>query len=85
MPSPRIEQLKVKQAQLHAQIQKLEAQEKMQERKRDTRRKILIGAYYLDKAKSSSSDMQVLKDAMAIFLTRNMDRQLFELPPLETG
>ncbi|CAN5372243.1 hypothetical protein BH10PSE19_BH10PSE19_04760 [soil metagenome] len=70
---------------LHAQIQKLEALEKTCERKRDTRRKILVGAYYLDKAKSSSSEMQMLQGTMAEFLTRDNDRVLFELPLLETA
>ncbi|CAN5216123.1 hypothetical protein BH10PSE19_BH10PSE19_17910 [soil metagenome] len=85
MPATHIERLKAKQVHLQAQIQKLEALEKNRERKRDTRRKILIGAYYWDKAKSSSSEMQMLQGTMAEFLTRDNDRVLFELPSLEAA
>ena len=44
----KIETLKQKKEQLNARIQKLEALQKSRERKRDTRRKILIGAYFMD-------------------------------------
>ncbi|HAU2041529.1 TPA: mobilization protein, partial [Legionella pneumophila] len=46
----RLDALKKKQEQLRAQIQKLESLEKSRERKRDTRRKILVGSYFIDKA-----------------------------------
>lgn len=46
----KLEALKKKKEQLNAQIQKLESLEKVRERKHDTRRKILIGAYFIDKA-----------------------------------
>ena len=47
----KIDALKIKRERLQAQIQKLEASEKSRERKQDTRRKILVGSYFIDKAK----------------------------------
>ena len=44
----KIETLKQKKEQLNSRIQKLEVLQKARERKRDTRRKILIGAYFMD-------------------------------------
>lgn len=74
----RIEQLKKKREQLDARIQKIEATQKAKEKKQDTRRKILVGAYYLDKAKKENR-MDEVKHAMEEFLTRKSDRLLFEL------
>jgi len=64
--------------QLNARIQKMEASEKAREKKRDTRRKILIGAYYLDKARDEST-MDEVNKIMDGFLTRQSDRELFGL------
>ena len=47
--------LKKKRDQLKARIQSLEAAEKTKERKKDTRRKILIGAFYLDQTRANGS------------------------------
>ena len=44
----RLERLKKQREKLDARIQATEARLKNSERKKDTRRKILIGAYYLD-------------------------------------
>lgn len=77
----KIESLKQKQAQLQSQIEILEAAEKNRERKRETRRKILIGAYYLDQARDKDQ-MADLQCAMDTYLKRNTDRVLFDLPLL---
>ena len=50
-------------------------------RKKDTRRKILIGSYYLEKA-IKNNEMEKIKTLMADYLTRNSDRNLFDLPEL---
>ena len=80
--SKKLESLKNKQEQLKAQIQALESAEKTREKKRDTRRKILIGAYYQDKAikENCFDEIVKLRDG---YLNRNSDRVLFDLPPLE--
>lgn len=73
-----IDKLKQQREQLSAKIQKLEAAEKAREKKKDTRRKILIGAYYLDKARKEGS-VDVLNQEMANYLKRQSDRALFDL------
>lgn len=78
----KIDTLKLKKERLHAQIQKLEASEKSRERKRDTRRKILIGSYFLDKAKEEGG-IASLYQAMESYLKRETDKQLFQPELLE--
>ena len=68
----KIEQLK---AQAAAEAAKLKAKAK----KDDTRRKILIGAYYLQKAEEDGT-MPSLVKKLDPFLTRIADRALFNLP-----
>lgn len=78
----KLESLKKKHEQLKAQIQTLEAAKKSRDRKRDTRRKILIGAYYLDKVMQENKFPEIVK-IMDGYLTRNSDRILFDLPLLD--
>lgn len=80
--SKKLDGLKKKQEQLKAQIQNLEAAEKSREKKRDTRRKILVGAYYLDKAITDDRFDEITR-LMGSYLTRQSDRELFDLPQLE--
>ena len=49
----------------------------LDERKRETRRKILIGAYYLKKAKQDERLDELCRE-MLTFLTKDVDRCLFE-------
>lgn len=74
----KLETLKKKKEQLNAQIQKLESLQKSRERKRDTRRKILIGAYFIDKATEDGS-LNDLYQQLDGYLKRNSDRELFGL------
>ena len=74
----RLEILKKQQDQLKAKIQALEAGENSRERKRETRRKILVGAYYLDKARSENRFDEIVK-LMEWYLNRDSDRTLFGL------
>jgi hypothetical protein len=76
-----LERLKAQQAKLQARIQLMEARHKTSERKKDTRRKILIGAYYWEQAKEHHMQEDI-KKIMDSYLTRNSDRQLFDLPIL---
>lgn len=75
----RLEILKKQQEQLKAKIQALEASEFSRERKRETRRKILVGAYYLDKMRTENKfdELVALMDG---YLNRDTDRVLFKLP-----
>ena len=81
-PKSNLEKLKEQQKQLDARIQKLTAAESTRERKHDTRRKILVGSYYLDEVEKNKSHND-LKQKLDSFLTRNSDRALFDLPELE--
>lgn len=78
----KLEKLKLQQEKLKARIQRVETLEKHKSRKHDTRRKILIGSYFLDQAMETGS-YDDLKQKMAQFLTRNNDRALFDLPTLD--
>ena len=77
----KIEKLKKQKDVISARIQKMEAMEKHRERKRDTRRKILVGSYYLDKAKKDGTFKET-KSIMDKYLKRKSDRELFDLEPL---
>lgn len=81
----RLEELTKRRDQITAQIQALKAQEQAEERKRDTRRKILIGAAVLERVKSSKWPEERFLAMMDEFLTKNLDRQLFGLPPKPTA
>lgn len=74
----KLEKLKAQKAALEARIQLAEARHKKLERKQDTRRKILVGAYYLEQAQKSNGFEQ-LKRQLDTFLVRESDRKLFGL------
>lgn len=78
----RLDALKKKQEQLRSQIQKLESLEKSRERKRDTRRKILVGSYFIDKANQEGTLFDLYQQ-IDKYIKRNVDRELFHLEPLE--
>jgi hypothetical protein len=80
--SSTLSQLKKKQEQLAARIQSLEAAEKTRERKKDVRRKILLGALVLERLGQGDPRAQSLKAELDGYLTRDHDRALFELSPL---
>lgn len=73
-----LERLKRQQEIIKARIVNVENREKTAERKRETRRKILVGSYYLEYARENDqmADIQKVMDG---FLQRNSDRVLFEL------
>ena len=66
---------------IKARLQSIKAREKSSVRKIDLRRKILIGAYYLEEA-TKNNNMDEIKKVMDKFLTKNNDRILFGLDPL---
>lgn len=73
-----LEKLKRQKSIIEARIQKVESRHKQKERKFDTRRKILIGSYYLDKA-IKENKLDEIKNLMDKYLTRDSDRKLFDL------
>lgn len=74
-----VQKLKAQRDKINARIQAAEARSKSVERKQDARRKILVGAYYLDMAQKEGKQEQLIK-RMDEFLTRDSDRKLFNLP-----
>ena len=74
----RLKALKDKQK---AREQRLRQQQQAQNRKDDTRRKILLGALYLERMKSDKEVEERMKLALDKYLTADRDRALFGLPP----
>lgn len=73
-----IDKLKEQREKLNARIQQKEARLKSSERKIDTRKKILIGSYFLDIA-IKENKLDEIKSVMDKYLKRNSDRSLFDL------
>lgn len=78
-----LERLRQKRQQLNAQIHKAEALKRKAQRQQDTRRKILIGAYYLEQAEQTGTYQQLVEQLNS-FLTRSSDRKLFGLEGQKT-
>lgn len=81
MAQTNIDKLKEQRRLIDARIQAAEARHKNSERKKDTRRKILLGSYYLEKAKKENQ-WEKVKELMNSYLSRNSDRKLFDLPEI---
>ena len=69
--------------QLKAQKQAIEARERTkkqeQERKDDTRRKILLGSYLIKKMNANEANKEKILAELNEYLTEDRDRQLFGL------
>lgn len=61
----------------------LQSIEKIQRRKDDTRKKILVGAYMIDKHEKAGTT-ELLLDELDNFLSREQDRELFGLSSTES-
>lgn len=77
----RLQRLKEQREKLNARIESVEARLKSSERKKDVRRKILLGSYYLEQAEQNNT-MDEIKSFMDKYLKRDFDRELFGLEPL---
>lgn len=71
----RIESLKKQQAEIKAKIAKLEAQRSTQERKDDTRLKVLVGAALLADAKANPSTSGVIRSILRRAVTTPRDKE----------
>ena len=74
----RLADLKTRQEQLKQQILKLEAQTREQERREDTRRKIIVGAAVMEHARQHPEFAATLKAVLAVAVTREIDRKAIE-------
>ena len=75
----KLDKLLEKEAQIKAQIQQAKAAERTLEKKRDTRRKILVGAAVFARVENGEWPESDLKMMMDGFLTRPNERELFGL------
>ncbi|HAT7507107.1 MULTISPECIES: hypothetical protein [Enterobacteriaceae] len=79
----RLAKLEEQRARINAEIQRVRAREQQQERKNETRRKVLVGAWMMGKVQSGEWPEQKLIEAMDSYLERDHDRALFGLPPIQ--
>ena len=78
------DKLAKKKAKLEAATRRLRARAAATERKQDTRRKILAGAWVLARAAQDTKANQQLTEGLDEFLERDRDRALFNLGPRPT-
>lgn len=75
----KLRKLEERQSQLKAKIQKIKAREATEERKLDTRKKVVLGAVLLEMVKSGEWSEEKLHGLLDRKLTRTRDRELFGL------
>ena len=78
MGSLALDKLLQQQLKLDAKIKAIKSRQSHQERKNETRRKILAGAYILEKHRKDET-MHLLNKELDWFLSRKNDRALFGL------
>ena len=79
--SKKLETLLEKRERLNAQIVKQRNKESQLKRKQDTRRKILLGALVMNLMDSGSLSREKMMKELDVYLTKDIDRALFDLPP----
>ena len=77
-----LDSLKKKRDIINARIRLVQNREQSIERKDNTRRKILIGSYYLEQSNKNNSFDDIVK-LMDSYLIRDSDRMLFGLKPVK--
>jgi hypothetical protein len=78
----RIEELEAAKLKIAARLQAEKARLRAEDRKRDSRRKIIVGAVALEHAKLHPEFAAELMAILAKHVARPADRLLLELPPL---
>lgn len=73
----KLDNLLQKREQINAQIQKERAKQSQKQRKEDTRKKILLGALMIDMINKRELDEKKIFKRLDKFLTRDIDRKLF--------
>ncbi len=74
-----LEKLQAIKARRQALVNREKAKQKEQERKDETRRKILLGSYLLKKMEDEAEKQKILA-GINEYLTEDRDRKLFNLP-----
>jgi hypothetical protein len=78
----RLTQLKLRQQRIDS---RRCAVDSLRERKAETRRRILVGALVMEKARTGEMDPALLRSWLDQALTRTADRALFDLASMEGG
>lgn len=65
-----------------ARIQKYQAQNSVERRKKETRKKILLGAWVQHKINNGDWTEEYILKEMDSYLTKKVDRRIFDLPVL---
>ena len=73
-----IEKLEARKKRLEFELQNVRRLQRKENRKRDTRRKILIGSLALKLLKENKLDSELIYAELDKFLTKEIDRQLFK-------
>ena len=81
----RLDDLLKKREQLNAQIHQEKNKQSQQKRKEDTRRKILLGALMMEMMKKGELDEKKILKRLDSFLTKEMERKLFDLTLINEG
>ncbi len=76
----KLDELLKKREQLNAQIHQERNKQIEQQRKEDTRRKILLGALVMEMMKKGELDEKKIMKRLSGFLTSDIDRKLFDFP-----
>jgi hypothetical protein len=82
MANSKLQRLIEKRDAVNARIKQQQNKLRADERRTDTRRKVLAGATVLEWAKRDSEFSSRLMAELKRFLLRDADRALFDLPPL---
>jgi len=80
MATSKLDQLTQKRQQLNAQIQAIKSKEASQQRKEDTRRKVLIGGVVMKLIRTGEMPQDRITRMLDKHLEKHADRALFELP-----
>ena len=76
---------KAKAKEIERKMASIRAKQQAEQRKIDTRRKVLVGAMVLEQVERGEWPQERLIAALDRFLTRDNERALFDLPPKEGG
>ena len=80
----RREKIELEISQKQAQLKDLDAREKVKERKRETRRKIIVGALVLQHSAINDNFKMTIDRLINDHVTSSTDRDLFNLPLVTT-
>lgn len=81
----RLKKLEERKREIEAKMQQIRARQSATERKKDTRRKVLAGAFLLEQVEKGEYSKSDFLRHMDAFLTRDIDRALFGISPKSEG